>query len=532
MGSDERNRLLAWAPALSGLSTLAWAGAKHSVAGMQLQRAGHLGRLVPQGDGWSATVHAPPVVESVELLLADGTVQSQCSCGVRRCPHAVAALVELQRKARAVAESARTQDLVMGALKQRMQVRSEARDPGLRILRTHERLPIEASVDLVALTWRQSLRPGEQELADLRSLIERIAEAAREQPQPALVWATRLMSALSVRKVVFVPLPSGAEPALQQLVAVLDHAEINMQDAVLDQLFDVAIDGPPQLAPAVAVALARQATRRNELAERLATKLLAWSAQAGSNHWRETDQLGGRDLLWDQVGGLRLAAGEVEQALELALAWGPGRTHLGALAMQLGQTGRTRDLQRLVGWYDPRGPLWALGLEAALTAAEPTTAVEIALWAFEKRPVLAWYHWARRAANTRQWPTLRRGLIERAIVDDDPEWLAEALASEPDAVAALALAVHVGPLRDRCARACLQHLDGLDAAAALVARQERVCALAQQAGPNPKTLRQELVWLEQSATLAGEPQLAGDFMRLLARELADVPAVSQACSGR
>jgi hypothetical protein len=532
MGSDERNRLLAWAPSLTGLSTLAWAGAKHSVAGMQLQRAGNLGRLAVQGDGWQATVHAPPVVETVELILVDGNVQSQCSCGVRRCPHAVAALVELQRKARAVADSARTQDLVMGALKQRMQGRAEARDQGMRILRTHERLPIEASVDLVALTWRQSLRPGEQELADLRSLVERIAEAAREQPQQALLWTTRLLAALSARKIVFVPLPSGAEPALQQLLAVLDQAEIGVHDMVLDQLFEVAIDGPPQLAPVVAVALARQATRRAELAERLADKLLAWSTQAGAGHWRETEQLGGRDLLWDQVGGLRLAAGELEQSLAMALAWGPGRTQLGELASQLGASGRAHDLERLLGWYDPRGALWSTGLEAAMHTAESGVAAELALWAFERRPLPAWYQWARRVADSRQWPTLRRSLIERAIVDDDPEWLAEALSSEAEPAGALMLAVTVGPLRDRCARACLVQLDQLDPLAALVARQVRLSALAQQAGPNPKTLRQELTWLEHTAQLLGEPALAYDYMRLLGREMADVPAVAQACNSR
>lgn len=541
MSVDDRNLILRWASTLSALSTLAWAGARHSVRGGQLHKDGCVGRLQVQGEAFEAVIIDGEMAERATLTLQDGEISSGCTCGVRRCSHAVALLMEAQRRARSTHESARTQQAVMGALRQRLQVRAETRQDERQVLSNLDRLPLDAAVDLVCLAWRQSLRPGAPEQQDLERLTERLTQEAVADPTTARGRVLRVVAALTVRKVVFVPLPTAVEPTVARLVAILDLSTLGPADPGIAGLLEAALDGPPQLAPAIATALARQAGRNPALSPALATLLLAWKKTVGDQAWRETSQPGGRDLLWDQVGGQLLAAGDLEGALQLARAWGPGRSHLIDLAQALSQAGRAGDVQHLLGWYDPRGDLWRAGgqaaIEAARQAGDAATAEKLATWAFERQPIRVWYDAARQATSPRGWAKLRMAMIERAISDDDAEWLADAIAGEPGQAPAevaqtLRQLVQIGPLRDRTATAALRQLDELAPLVAVQARQIRIAALAVQSSPSVRGLRAELGALAAIAAACGEPELASQFAQLLGREYADVPAVAQAVSSR
>ncbi len=532
MAADDRTWLARLAPVVAQLSTLAWAGARNSARGQQLFRDGAVGRLSGRDSGLQVLVVSGQDSddsggEVVMLALAEGltgqsALTSQCTCGAPRCAHAVAAVLEVQRRGKAVVESQRTQDSVMGALRQRLQVRSAATEDRASLLDL-QRLPLDAAVDMVALTWRQSLRPGAPEVLDLEKMTERVVEAVVAQPEQARQWALRLLTALGARKVVFTPLPEAAEAAVLRLAGVFDYADINQE--IQTVLVDQALDGHPQVAPHVGHTLVRLASRAADPRQALIAQLLQWRAKQPHDLWRESGQVSGRDLLFSGLVDQCLAQGDVASAQELAMAWPPLRSALTALAQELAAAGQFEALIRLLGWYDPRGGLWQAGSEAGVSAAMaaglPAVAARLALWAFERQPVRSWLQWLHRTCPPAEWQQRRSALIDKALTWEDPEWLPACLQDQPDAAAALLQAVTLAPLRDKCVRGCLERLEKIDPLRALMGREVRIRGLLGAGAVPPKVLRLELLALMDVADRLQEPGLAKDYSKLLVRELGD-----------
>ncbi len=547
MKAAERALLGRWAAYLARLSTLAWAGARHSTRGNQLHRDGAVGQLDASDEAATAGVLDGSHPERVRLTMQTGELASDCSCGGRRCAHAVAAVVELQRRARLVHASQQTHDAVMGALRQRLQARSSDAEATPRILSDLQRLPLDAAVDLVALTWRQSQRPAMAEAEALAEVAARVVTATREQPEAAEAWLLRLVSALCVRKVVFTALPTVAEQALHDLLRVRDSVDQPASPATVDGLSEAVLQGPAQVSAAVAAALGRDMARWPGTLAAVGERLLAWRARHGSDLWRETTQPNGRDLLWQTAQDLRLAAGDLAGAVELALAWGPGRSTLLELQRMVGAAGRDADALALAGWYDPRGTLWQDGLLAAATglwqgaaasadggAPSPQEAAHrgglqrLASYAYERNPSAVWAGWLQRAALPADWPRRRQTLVDHALSTGDAEWLVPWLAGQADASEALWSAVAAGPLRERTVRAALDALLPLDAGRALSGHALRLTALASQGSVPARTLAEGLTQLDAVAAQLGETGLAREFAQLLGRELGDHAAVAQA----
>ena len=535
MAPEEKHWLARLAPALAQLSTLAWAGARHSAHGQQLLREGAVGRVQSGDAGLEVLVHAgdpggeDQVVEIVTLSLAEQpaaaepSLRCRCTCGAPRCAHAVAAVLAVQKRAKVQADSQRTQDSVMGALRQRLQVRSAATEERGALL-DMQRLPLDAAVDMVALTWRQSLRPGAPELRDLEQITVRVVGEVVAQPELARLWALRLLTALGARKVVFTPLPEAAEAALLRLAGVFDYGDI--QQEISSTLYDQALDGHAQVAPIVAHLLIRLASRQGGPRQAVAAQLLRWRAQQPHDLWKESGQPSGRDLLFSGMIELCLAYGDVSSAGELAMAWPPMRSALASVAAALGAAGQVEALIRLLGAYDPRGGIWQAGVDAGITAAAqgqlPAVAARLALWAFERQPVQTWLQWLHATCPPDEWHQRRLALLDKVLTWEDPEWLPAWLLQQPDAAAALLQAVTLAPQRDKAARGCLERLAVLDPLRALVGRQVRIRALIGSGPSATKGLRAEWLALAELADHLREPGLASDYRKLLVRELGEV----------
>lgn len=538
MAADDRSWQARLAPVVAQLSTLAWAGARNSARGQQLHRDGAVGRVREGAGGLQAAVHTggdgagdDSTAELVTLSLVDAVnsgetmLRCHCTCGVPRCAHGVAAVLEVQKRAKLAADSQRTQESVMGALRQRLQVRSAATEERGALLDL-QRLPLDAAVDMVALIWRQSLRPGAPEVRDLERMTERVVEAVVAQPELARQWALRLLTALGARKVVFTPLPEAAEAAVLRLAGVFDYADIEHE--IPGTLLDQALDGHPQVAPIVAQMLVRLASRPRGPRQGLAAQLLQWRSRQPHDLWRESGQPSGRDLLFSGLVELSVAQGDGPAALELAMAWPPMRTALTELANSLGAAGQAEALIRLLGWYDPRGALWQAGSEAAVSAAAqaslPAVAARLALWAFERQPVRSWLQWLYQTCPPVEWRQRRLALLDKVLTWEDPEWLPSWLQEQPDASVALLQAVTLAPLRDHAVRGCLERLERLDPVRALIGRQVRVHGMLASGAAAQKGLRLELLALMDLAVRIQEPGLAKDYSKLLVRELGDKAA--------
>lgn len=532
MAPDDRTWLARLAPTVAQLSTLAWAGARNSARGQQLFRDGAVGRVSGRDAGLQVLVvsgldsddHGGEVVllAPAEGETGQNTLTSQCTCGMPRCAHAVAAVLEVQRRGKTVVDSQRTQDSVMGALRQRLQVRSAATEERGSLLDL-QRLPLDAAVDMVALTWRQSLRPGAPELRDLERMTERVVEAVVAQPELARQWALRLLTALGARKVVFTPLPEAAEGAILRLAGIFDYADIDQE--VPQVLMDQALDGHPQVAPIIAHMLVRLASRQGGPRQALTARLLQWRSQQPHDLWRESGQPSGRDLLFSGLAELALAHGDLPNALQLAMAWPPMRSGLTALAQALGAAGQVDALIRLLGAYDPRGGLWQAGSEAGVSSAAaaglPAVAARLALWAFERQPVRGWLQWLHQTCPPAEWQQRRLALLDKVLTWEDPEWLPAWLQDQPDAAEAMLQAVTVAPLRDKAVHGCLQRLEKIDPLRALIGRQVRIRGMFSAGVVPPKVLRVELLALIDAADRLQEPGLAKDYSKLLVRELGD-----------
>lgn len=529
MKPAERALLPAWLPALQ-LSTVAWAGARASTRGMQLYRDGALGRLVIGEREVVAQVLDGELPERPVLHLEHTEIWADCSCGQAPCAHAVAAVHELCKRLRQFRDAADQRDGVMAALRQRV---SGKATEAPKMLTNLERLPIDAGVDMVALALRQSLRHGPQEMRELTLLTARLTTEAVSSPERAGELAMRLLLALSARKVVFVPLPSEAEQAVVALVPLVVGiaGSATLGEARATELVGLTMRGPPQVAVHAAAAL-ESAALRDASTCLLLQQLVRDDCAKGETLWRELAAPTPRDRLASGIAAASLEHIQVDDALELALVWPPMRHTLQTLGRALGERGRADDVLRLAGHFDPRGEPWLAlvqaAADAALGAGATATAARLVGVAMERHPQPAWYDLLRRVVPASEWPQRRTALVARLVADDDPPWLVDRLASEPDARDALFHAVVTAPLRDRLVREALSLLREMDPLAAFQARCARLAALVHVPGQASRVLADELMQLRKLAREAGEPELASELTRLYARERADDRALAGA----
>ncbi len=510
--------LHAWLPVIGQLSMLAWAGARSSSRGGQLHRDGHVGRMIVSDVSCQAPVREQEFAERVELTCKDGAISSACSCGTPRCAHAVAVALELQRKSKQLQQSTANQQGVMLALRQRLHQAEAQREPP-RVLRDLERLPIAAAVDMVALAWRQSLRPGLDDVAELHAVAERIAAAVAETPAQAAQWATHVLQALAAPKVVFTPLPDAAEKAVAGLCRVVALAGGEVE---VSELFAVALEGPAQVAPQVAVALCQLAARHAVLRDLLLAGLGTWLSAQPSRPWKEHAQPGGADVLVSAVIDALLAGDGLSQAGRLAVQWPPVRSTLLPLVTALAQAGHSEVLRQVLGRYDARGATVqeaaTLAFESAVAVRQAATAQVVAAWMLDRNGGLPWYLRLRQACPPGRWVQTRDQVVLRLLQDDDEAWMAHALASETDAATALLSAVSAGPLRDHCALGCLAQLTVCDPLLAAQGWQLRLAALCGAAAGSDRAVVEAAHDLCGLGRLLGDRAIGADYVALLARE--------------
>lgn len=506
-------QLQPWAAAVATLSTLAWAGARHSTAGGLLHRDGAVGKSRVDREQCQFVVIDGEACEQVTLTREDGVV-AQCTCGVRRCPHAVAAVLELQKRCRAAQTKTADREATLVALRERL--RPATPEPAPRqLLRDLDRLPTEAAVDMVALTWRQLLRPTAGDVAELARAADRVLAEAHDHPAAAAAHAVRLLQALGAAKVVFAPLPEEAERHAGRMADVAAAAP----QPPLPALFALVQDGHPQVGPRCAAALSSAAHRDPAMAVALADLLAAWFGQADAPAWREHGQLTATDLLAGAVVDALLAGDAGDRALHLALLWPPPRSALLAAVQAWTQRGHHAAVRQILGRYDPRGATYAeaavAAFDAALHAGQRQAAWEIAAQAIDRWPTEPWYDRARRACPPDLWPARRNAWLARALADDDPPWLGPQLAAEADAEAALLFAVRTAPQRDQLANAALPVLQVLNPAAAAQAAQLRLLALTTAASPSDARLHAAGYHLLKAAKAAELPDAGSPFLLLL-----------------
>ena len=530
---DDRAVLAAMAPVLMRTQPVAWAGARACSKGSALLRDGSVSRIV----GAEAQVHAQVleggVVEYVTLAVRAEQLVATCSCDAAPCGHAVAVLMELQRKMRQVQQQDEQRSMVMSAVRDRLNgARTAAEAAPTRMLSNLERLPIEAAIDMVALAWRHALRPSPAELAELLTAVQRLDALVAQTPGRAAELAVVLLQALDAPKVVFVPLVESAESAVVRLVgiAIATAGAPPLAGAALETLVHIALEGQLQTAAHVAAGLDVAVQRDPALLAAAAALAQGW-AQRPHAAWREVAVPCGRDRLFSALVGAWTAAGELDHALAAAGVWPPMRGALVVLAEGLGREGRADDALNLAAAYDERGETWSACLDAAARAAlavgKRQAALRLAWHAFDARPGRAWFVLLSEILQGPDWPARRRAAVARLLAEDDPAWLAGCLAAESDAVAALTHAVLTGPLRDRTAQAALGALLDLDAHAAVQGRCIRLYALVSSPGVTARVFRDELLALDHAAQHLGEAGLMRDYARLLLRECSDrAPLVS------
>ena len=525
---DDRAVFAALAPTVLRTQPVAWAGARASSKGSMLQRDGAVSRLA----GMDGRVHAQVLdgeqVEHVTLAAAGDRLFATCTCEAAPCGHAVAVLLDLQRKMRQTQQQTEQRAMVMGAVRDRLAgVRAVPPEQApARMLSDLERLPVDAAIDMVALAWRHGLKPSLMETSQLTAATQRLESIVPAEPAHAAQLAVRLLEALDTRKVVFVALPEAAETAVVRLVgvAVATAGQGPVPQNSLETLVRIALDGHLQTAAHAAAGLDVAAQRTPEVLRTVTDLALAWSAQPHSE-WREVSAPSGRDRLFSGLVAAWTAAAELDQALTVARAWPPTRGALVVLAQALGTQGRVEDVLTLAAPYDPRGESWAACMTAAAQAAQAQgqslCAARLASYAFDRRPAEPWFALLAQVAPRADWPARRTAAVVRLLADDDPPWLAGRLAAEPDAAVALLHAVLTAPLRDRTAHTGLTLLRDLDPHGAFQGRCTRLCAMATSPGLTARAFRDELTQLERDADTLGEPGLLRDFARLLARECSD-----------
>ncbi len=500
----------AWRDLLAGLSTLAWAGARNSTRGGQLHRDGWVGRVRLDGDAAQALVSDGDHGENVRLRRGERGVDAECSCGVARCAHAVAVVVELQRQARHSAIEQGDRDNVLSALRARIRPPQSPEMQPARALRDLERLPDEAAVDMVALSWRQALRPTASDVAELTLAVDRAVAAVTADAKRATGWALRLLDALGATRPVFTPLPEAACLQVERLCRLI---ETGFDADLIAPLFRHATDGAPQIAPPVAALLGRQCGRDAGWAEAVHVSLTNWTLNQRHRPWREHAEPGGVDLLVSACVDAARRAGQLARAMDLALAWPPGRSALVSL-LATGDRAVADRATTLLSRFDPRGATFGEAAGVALDyAGDGATA--LAVWVLDRTAQPAWYRRARAASNPGQWPVRRDLWVAATLAHDDPPWLASELAQEHDAVQALYAAVIAGPLRDLTADSAIDLLAATDPDKAVAACQARLVAQCATAEPGHKALLASADRLCSLARRAGLATAAGPFLQLV-----------------
>ncbi len=532
MTPQERERLASIATLLLAISTLRWAGAKAAAQGMRLFRDGAVAG-VRIGEVLEGNVLDGELPERVVLGLRDGDLVADCSCGSAPCAHAVALVHDLQKRARAAQDSHIRQQGVLAALKDRMQGASRAHQQGIQILSDMERLPLQAAVDMVALNWRQSLRQTPPELQQLLNLAERIRTGYADDPVQMAELAQRIVAAISHKKPIFTTLAGEAETAVRILAPLCCGA---LTPALADPtqiqaIVRLTLHGHPQAAPVLAAGLEALARRDAEAC----VKIVGWSIQSlreSDQRWRETTPPGATDVL---LSGLCLACLDHDlpsEALDSALAWPPMRNALQMLASRLAADDRSDDLMRVIGHYDPRGDLWAAGVEAAVPAAamagHPGLAAQLLRWALQYQATPNLYDVWRQHAPPQIWPKLRDEWVQAALAHQEIPWLAEKLAADTDGAKALFHAVQLAPTRDPTVLPCLRQLQAIEPLLAWHARSLRLRAVLGVPGQTARSLKDELTPMASLAQQLGESQLLTDFCQLLVAEGASGASLNQA----
>ncbi len=532
MKIDERSVFAAFAPLLQRLSTVTWAGARAGTQGARLQRDGAVGRVRPLAENLLTASVFDGVPQRVELSIVRQELHASCSCGDAPCAHAVAVALESARLARQAHAAVAQQTDVLAALRSRLarpNLPEKALEPA-RMLSDLARLPLDAAVDMVALGWRQSLRHGPNDIQDLLALVDRLEVQAREDHALGRELAVRLLSALGATKVVFSGMPEAVEPAIRLLARMALDRPLDLGPQ-WNLLFDLAEAGHPQVAVHLAIGLEHAAIRSPELAVALA-EMLSGRVLAQRATWREVATPTSRDALADGLVVALVRHDDLPAALELARLWPPMRSGALALAEVLGAQGRAGEVLQVAEHYDPRGETWQALMAAALAAAlpeHPRSAQQLANVAWQRGPNLQTFNQLAQLYAGPAWPERRHTLAAQALAEDDIAWLAERLALEPDAVSALLDVALQWPLRERFQREALVHLEALSPEAAFRVRALRVHSLV-VTNVAARTLKDELLRLKDCATAFGEPGLAGDLARLLAREVGEKSAWVSAVS--
>lgn len=533
MRREEAGFLLALAPSLLQVGSLTWAGARASSRGTQLLRDGAVSRLVVGRDHVQAQVRDGEWPEQATLSVYNGIWRAACSCGLAPCAHAVAVLLFAQREARDLQRAGQQRDDVLSTLRQRLQAPNAREPQSSRILSDIERLPLPAAVDMVALGWRQNQRPTAVDAKPFVWLAERLVELAAAEPQLARELALRLWAALAARKVVFTPLPVEAEQAAQRLgpvVAGLAGSDAPNSDQ-LALLVDLSLTGSQLLAALGATAVESLLMRQPELQGPLLAMVSDW-LMAHRPEWKEVAQPGGRDRLVSALCSAALAAGDLSAAAGLAMRWPPLRSVLLALVEALAHAGRLDEAQRLADHFSPRDETWQAvqlaAMDGAVRGGQANAAARICALAIDVVPGPVWLDALSRVVPVAEWPQVRAKQVEALVQRDDPPWLPAWLLSQRDGLAAIAAAANVAPTRERLFRAAVAALQEPRPLQAFALRARHITALAQQPATAAKQLKDELLQLQESAAQLGEPGLAADYIRLLGRELGDVPVVSTA----
>jgi hypothetical protein len=532
MNLDERSVFAAFAPFLHRLSTVTWAGARSATQGSRLQRDGAVGRIRPTTPTMLVASVFDGAAQRVELSIVHQELHASCSCGEAPCAHAVAVALEAARLARQAQSSVAQQTDVLAALRSRLarpNPPEKVQEP-LKMLSDLARMPLDAAVDMVALSWRQSLRHGPQDIQDLLGLSDRLEAHAREDHAMTRDLATRLLAALGATKVVFSGIPEALEPAIRLLARLALDRPLELGPA-WNQLFDLAESGHPQVAVHVALGLDQAAVRSAELATAL-TEMLEGRVLAQRATWREVAVPTSRDTLADGLVVALVRHDNVALALELTRLWPPMRSGTLALAEVLGAQGRATEILQVAEHYDPRGETWQALMATAMAAAlpeHPNAARMLANAAWRRGPNLPTFNQLATLYAGPLWPEQRHTLAMQALVEDDVSWLAERLAQEPDPVGALLDIALQWPLRERFQREALHHLEKLSPEAAFRIRALRVHSLV-VTNVAARTLKDELLHLKDCAATLGEPGLASDLARLLAREVGEKAAWVNAVS--
>ncbi len=375
------------------------------------------------------------------------------------------------------------------------------------------RLPIDAALDLFAVSAGASraLEPSLQ--ADVAALLERIAAEPSER-RPALLG--RVVSGLAART------DRGGLPA-PTLEAV---GRALLREPLPSELVQSWLPwiwaGSEQLAVILLGALLDQA-RRDDVALRDVLAAVLPLARADSAAWREHAAWPIRDQLVSTLIELAVLRGWAEAAADLGVAWPPGRTALVSLAVALA-TGRDLGrLRLLLERYTPFGGLLAAVLAALWTDAgrrqDDSLAAWLALWAPGPDVIAR----VRAATAPPLWPLRRRALLEALVAADNGPWLVDALLAEPDAAAALDALMRTPGARPRDLARCADALRQADPEQSFARAASRLRDLLRAGGATldraeVRRLRAELA---ASAAAMGEPSLADGVLAVLRRELGE-----------